>query len=83
MGKWHKEILTEEICTESNKTELATSISFNKIPYPLPKNLRLLHNADEAGTKTFSTNLVLVFDIQQTCTHGNAYTYISSLIQAL
>ena len=70
-----EEIFTEEMCTENNNEETEiTSISFNKIPYPLPENLRLLHNAYEAGTKTFPTNLVPAYDIQQTCTHGNAYS---------
>ena len=70
-----EEIFTEEICTENNNEETEiTSISLNKIPYPLPENLRLLHNAYEAGTKTFPANLVPAYDIQQTCTHGNAYS---------
>ena len=52
-----EEIFTEEICTENNNKETEiTSISFNTIPYPLPENLRLLHNAYEAGTKTFPIN---------------------------
>ena len=60
MGKnGTEEIFTEEICTENNNKETEiTSISFNTIPYPLPENLRLLHNAYEAGTKTFPTNQV-------------------------
>ena len=51
-----------------------TSISFNKISYPLPENLCLLHNANKEGAKSFPTNLIHAYDIQQTCTHGNAYS---------
>ena len=58
-----EEIFTEEICKENN-TEI-TSISFNKIPYPLPENLCLLHNAYETGTKSFPTNLVPTYNIQK------------------
>ena len=35
-----EEIFTEETCTENNNKEtVITSISYNKIPYPLPENL--------------------------------------------
>ena len=67
-----EEIFTEEICKENN-TEI-TSISFHKIPYPLPENLCLLHNAYETGTKSFPINSVPTYNIQQTYTHGNAYS---------
>ena len=42
----------------------------------LPENLCLLHNAYEAGTKTFSTNLVPPYDAPMEM-------HISSLVQAL
>jgi len=78
---WTKENNPEgftEVFTEWNDKEPGIdsikSITSIKIPYPLPENLRLLHNAYEASLKRFPTNLLPTYDTKYTCIHGNPYS---------
>ena len=61
---------------EANSTEETprySAISNNKIPYPLPEALKLLHDGYECGKCQFPKNLVPKFVPELCCQHGNQF----------
>ena len=50
--------------------EIYKSISYCKIPYPLPEKLRQIHDALESGKEQFPVHLI-PSPSTDTCTHGN------------
>lgn len=65
--------LTEEIMPqllEVEENDTYPAISKGRIPYPLPDQLKLLHDSIESGVQQFPVNMVPHMD-DSTCPHGN------------
>ena len=57
----------------SNAESNFTSVSYNPIPYPLPRSLRLLHDKHEMGKWGFPLHLFPPTNESSTCMHGNCF----------
>ena len=61
--------LEEPITEELN----FTSVSYNPIPYPLPRSLRQLHDRHEMGKWEFPLHLIPPANESSICLHGNPF----------